>query len=278
MPSSRTLGRTQRPNNGELNSAHGEGTTIPQLLFTIRIVTFLHVIGVFLFEGFAIVGHVLMLNARRILISFYLLFFVALLICFELVRGRPTVSNTVTGTSIGGSNRMNMSSMHMSGMSMNASNGDILHSEETDHLKNIDEGIAVASEAVNSAVETVWETVIEQRYARRLRYFLQSNFGILYTCLGRGFYLIFVGGLATGEGFILMRLVGLSFMIFGFWMLILGVRYPALDKVFVMDSSLEDEFGENKNDDEENGTVTWTSITGSMNASETRGLIAHANR
>ena len=66
----------------------------------------------------------------------------------------------------------------------------------------LNEGFNKTSEAINKTFETVWEVVIEQRFARRIRYFLQSNFGILYSCTGRVIYLCFVGGLALGEGLI----------------------------------------------------------------------------
>ena len=45
----------------------------------------------FLFEGFAIIGHIITFNASRIVISFYLVFFTTLLLCFEILRGKPSM-------------------------------------------------------------------------------------------------------------------------------------------------------------------------------------------
>ena len=92
---------------------------------------------------------------------------------------------------------------------------------------------------------------------------------------------MFVGGLAIGEGFFLMEILGISFMIMGLWIITLGIRYPALDKVFVM-HSLEIEFGDDEYGsayDDEESAVTWTSLAGSSvsrinNDPETKSLIA----
>lgn len=274
LPSARTLGKRQTPNTGQLNSAYGEGTTVPQLLFKIRFVTFMHVIAVFFFEGFSIIGHIVTFNATRIVISCFLLFFVGLLCSFELLRGTPTVAVRDKWSNLRSSRIGNL-------LGGGGSNSNVNEEPEWAKMNHVDEGIAAASEAVNAAVETVWEITIEQKFARRIRFFLQDNFGVLFSCTGRGLYCIFVGGLALGEGFIFMELTGLCFVLMGIWIISLGIKYPSLNKVFVMDS-LEDEFGENhksKNSWHVDDTpITWTNPDNSYNSfnHESQSLIAHS--
>ena len=270
LPSARTMGKRQTPNIGQLNSAYGEGTTVPQLLFKIRFVTFMHVIGVFFFEGWSIIGHIVTFNATRIVISCYLLFFVGLLCSFELLRGTPTIAT-----------RDRWSTLKSSQIGRLLGGGGGSNSDEPawSSTNNIDEGIAAAGEAVNAAVETVWEITIEQEFARKIRFFLQDNFGMMFSCTGRGLYCIFIGGLALGEGFILMEIVGLGFVLMGFWIIGLGIKYPSLDKVFII-KSLEDEFGhESGNSLYINDTpVTWSNFNNSHNDfnHESQSLIAHS--
>merc|ERR1712038_393023 len=149
------------------------------------------------------------------------------------------------------------------------------------NMNNLDESIAAASEVVNTAVE--------QKHARRVRFFLQDNFGILYSCVGRGLYFCLVGGLALGEGIIFMEVIGYSFMLMGVWMISLRFRYPSLDKAFVMDFSLDDEFGENRNggvgssrgslydNEDQDSAVTWSSVSATNVdlPGERKSLMAH---
>jgi len=269
------FGYNQRPNTGELNSALGEGTTIHQILFKIRIITFILSFFVYIFEGWAIIGHVLFLNTPRIVLGCYLLFFVFLLCAFELVRGTPKVITPIDIMAMANGNGNGNNSG--SGMQNN-----IQH-------QLLNEGLnKTAGEAINQTFETVWEVVIEQRFTRRIRYFLQSNFGILYSCTGRAIYLCFVGGLALGEGLIFMEIIGILFVIMGIWMLTLGFRFPALDRTLVMDS-LEYEFGSQYNTSSDGNSVnggggsgsviTWSSVASkSANGGETRSLINNSSR
>jgi hypothetical protein len=116
------------------------------------------------------------------------------------------------------------------------------------------------SSETNAIVKVVWGTVLQNPISRKVRYFLQSNFGILYSCKGRGLYLAFMGGVAIGQGWPMICL-GISYIVFGIWTVTLGWRYPLLEDALVMDE-LEEEFGGKVKTlfDSGRSAVTWSSI------------------
>ena len=127
----------------------------------------------------------------------------------------------------------------------------------------------------------LWKMVVDGEQFRSVRRFMQDNFGILYSCKGRGIYICFVGGIALGQGW-LLSILGCSFICLGVWTISLGIRYPALDKAFVSNLDMEEEFwrtagggdtafsyGANSvnggvsagaEDDKSTSNVTWSSV------------------
>lgn len=227
-------------NTGVANSAAGEGTTVPQLLSKMRFFTFLLSALTIAFEAWVIFFHVVTLQAGKVVLGAYLLFFVGLLLLYEFVRGSPVPEAPNTHISLEGIVRKR-------GISLNAA----------------------------QVAELVWTLVLEKRWARRMRYFLQNNFGILYSCIGKGSYLCFVGTVAIGQKFIVIEILGLGFVFFGMWTISLRFRYPSLEKAMVMD--LESEFGEEEDDASVAGAsaVSWSSMRSSTrsNNEERRSLL-----
>jgi len=220
----------QRINIGELNSAAGEGTTIPQILAKMRFLTVLLSALTIAFEAYAMFFHAIFLHANKMVLGAYLYFFIGLLLCFEAVRGTPVPTSGVRLDAFG--NGLN---------------------------------------AVQVA-EIVWKLALEKRWARQVRYFFQNNFGILYSCVGRGVYFCFVGSLALGQGFLLIEILGACFMLMGLWTISLSFRYPALEKAMLMD--LEDEFGERQEGADGGGSVvSWSSIRSSSRSDERSSLL-----
>lgn len=226
-------------NTGVANSAAGEGTTVPQLLSKMRFFTFLLSALTIAFEVWAMFFNVVFLQGDKVVLGAYLLFFVGLLLLYEFVRGSP-VPESNTSISLEGIVRKGS-------INLNAA----------------------------QVAELVWTLVLEKRWARQLRYFLQNNFGILYSCVGKGIFLCFVGSVAIGQKFIMIEIVGFGFVIFGMWTISLRFRYPYLEKAMVMD--LESEFGE-EDDSSVAGesAVSWTSIHSSIrsNNEERRSLLS----
>lgn len=218
------MGR-RKVNIGELNSAHGEGTTVPQLLTRVRYMTFFLALCTTIMESWAFLFQLVSLKTDKIIMGFYLMFFVGLLVCYEIVRGQPRPGSFVDGnwTDLGVFQELDIA-------------------------------------------ELAWKTVLQSKLAKRIRYFLQENFGILYSCWGRGIYLCFVGGIALGQGILWMgKLVGSMFFMFGIWTISLKYRNPLFEKALIMD--LDHEF---KNQDryqkyEGDGIVTWTSLRSRIN-------------
>lgn len=200
------------PNTGFLNSSNGEGTTLPQLMMKMRLLTLIHVAITLFVLGFNVLSKVVFLQADKIVLSAYLFFFTILLLAFEIVRGSPKVDTK-------------------------------LLSSET-----------------SAIVKVVWGTVVQNPISRKVRYMLQSNFGILYSCKGRGVYLVFMGTVAIGQGWPMVFL-GISYIVFGIWTVTLGWRYPLLEDALVMDE-LEEEFGTKVQTlfDSGRSAVTWSSI------------------
>jgi hypothetical protein len=228
-----------RINTGELNSAAGEGTTVPQILSKIRFLTFLLSALTIVLESYAIVFNALFLQAPKVILGVYLLFFIALLLLFEVVRGDPVPTSSIT--------RGGLPFVNVVGGGMNAT----------------------------QVAELAWTIVLERKWARRTRYFLQNNFGMLYSSMGRGVYLCFVGSVAVGQNFILIELLGLGFILMGLWTISLTFRFPSLERAMIM--NLEDEFGDRSDDASLAGggssVVTWSSIPSSIRSDETRSLL-----
>jgi hypothetical protein len=135
-------------------------------------------------------------------------------------------------------------------------------------------GNGVNINAAQVAAELAWTIVLEKKWARRTRYFLQNNFGILYSCVGRGLYLCFVGSVAVGQNFLLIQVCGLGFVLMGLWTITLSFRFPSLENAMVM--NLEDEFGKKSDNVSVGGgssVITWSSIPGSIHSDETRSLL-----
>jgi len=107
-------------------------------------------------------------------------------------------------------------------------------------------------------VDVVWKVVLEKPWARNVRRFLQNNFGILYSCIGRGFYLCLVGGLAFGQGFIIIQLLGCGFVLMGLWTISLKFRYPSLDNAIFM--QFDGEGYDMDGADDDGSVLTWTSV------------------
>lgn len=241
--------RRNKINTGELNSAAGEGTTIPQILARMRFMTYALSGLTYAFEAYAMFFHILFLKADKFVLGFYLLFFVALLLLFEIVRGDPVPAANVL-----------YNQMQKGHMNVNIHNGSI----------NMN---------VNNAAEIVWKMALDQRWARQIRYFLQDNFGMLYSCSGRGLYLCFVGSVALGQEFIIIELIGVGFMILGFWTVFLSFRFPALEKALIMED-LEHEFGSRRGMEQDDASsihsgsaVTWSSVHSSTRSEEARSLL-----
>lgn len=217
--------RKRKVNIGELNSAHGEGTTVPQLLTRVRYMTFFLAICTIMMESWAFLFHVILLEADKIIMGFYLMFFVGLLVCYEIVRGQPRPGSFVDGNWT-----------------------DLVVFQEFD------------------IAELAWKTVLQSNLAKRIRYFLQENFGILYSCWGRGIYLCFVGGIALGQGILWMgTLVGSMFFMFGIWTISLKYRNPLFEKALIMDLDHEFKTQDRYQKYEGDGIVTWTSLRSRMN-------------
>lgn len=206
------------PNTGVLNSSDGEGTTIPQLLVRMRILNIIHVLLTLSLEGWALLGNVITLNFARVILGIYFIFFVVLLGIFELLRGRPismtTVSEDDDGTNGSASTQTN------GGMSSFAN---------------------IPAQQAQLMGSVLWKMVVDGEQTRSVRRFMQDNFGILYSCKGRGVYICLVGGIAVGQGW-LIALLGFSFICLGLWTISLGIRYPALDKAFTSNLDTEEEF------------------------------------
>lgn len=244
------LGRRSRSkiNTGILNSAAGEGTTVPQILAKIRFVTLVLSGLTFAFEFYCIFFHILFLRAAKLVLGCYLLFFVALLLLFELVRGDPIPAHQQynSGSVAGVSSGLGQ---------INYTNG------------NINVNMSNAAQVA----DIVWKLALEKKWARQIRYFLQNNFGILYSCMGRGLFLCFVGTVALGQGFPVV-IVGAGFLLMGLWTISLSFRFPALEKAMVMD--LEGEFGGYKDDASvASSAVTWSSLRSSARSEEHDSLL-----
>jgi len=241
---------SNRINTGELNSAAGEGTTVPEILSKIRFWTISLSGLTIILESYAIVFNTLFLQAPMVILGVYLLFFIALLILFEVVRGDPVPTSSVAGGGGGGLLLVKAAVGGSGGGGINAS----------------------------QVAELAWTIVLERKWARRTRYFLQNNFGMLYSCVGRGIYLCFVGSVAVGQNFILIQVLGLGFILMGLWTISLSCRFPLLEKAMIM--NLEDEFGDVRDDASIGGSsvVTWSSIPSSIRSDETRSLLNHHNK
>ena len=233
-------GRRLGINTGQLNSAEGEGTTIPQLLDKIRFFTIIFSGTTIVIEVWSMIVKIIFLQASKIVLGIYLLFFVGLLLLFEAVRGTPIPTASISSNVDGLYGNLNFNATQMA--------------------------------------EIVWKTALEQRWARQVRYFLQDNFGILYSCVGRGFYLCFIGSVAIGQGFP-QSINGFCFMLMGLWTLTLRCRFPSLEKAMIMD--LESEFGEERERlhsrflGSKNG-ITWSSVRSagsSVGSDERQGLL-----
>jgi len=199
------------PNTGLLNSSNGEGTTLPELLLKMRLLNLLHIFATWFVLGFNVVSKVIFLEADKIVLAGYLLFFTILLFGFEVLRGSPKVDTKLV------------------------------------------------SAQTSAIVKTVWGTALQNPLSRRMRYFLQSNFGLLYSCSGRGVYLAIMGSIAIGQGWPMVCL-GVSYILLGIWTVSLGWRYPLLEEALVMEE-LEREFGEVvETSNSWRGEVTWSSI------------------
>lgn len=225
-------------NTGELNSAAGEGTTVPQILSKFRFFAYVLSGLTVSFELYAMFFNILFLQADKFVLGFYLLFFVAVLLLFEIVRGDPVPAS------------------------------DVYYNSGRRSFVNVN---------INNATEVadiVWRMALEQRWARQVRYFLQDNFGILYSGTGRGVYLCIVGSLALGQGFIIIEIIGACFMLMGLWTIYLSFRFPSLEKALIMD--LEHEFGNVDHQDDASGSaVTWSSVksNSSSRSEESRTLL-----
>jgi hypothetical protein len=212
-------------NIGELNSALGEGTTVPQLLTRMRYITFFLAICTIIMESWAFLFHVILLETDKVVMGFYLMFFVGLLVCYEIVRGQPRPGSFVDGNWT-----------------------DLVVFQEFD------------------ITELVWKTVLESKVARQIRYFLQENFGILYSCWGRGLYLLFVGGICFGQGILWMgKLVGGMFFMFGIWTISLKYHNPLFEKALIMDLDHEFKADATYPKYDRDRIVTWTSLRSRMN-------------
>ena len=231
-------------NTGVANSAAGEGTTVPQLLATMRFFTFLLSALTIAFEVWAMFFNVILLKGDKVVLGVYLLFFIGLLLLYEFVRGNPVP----------------------------ASNGIARNIALQVHVPFIGNGSINLNPA--QVAELVWTVVLEKRWARQVRYFLQSNFGILYSCAGKGIFLCFVGSVAIGQKFLLIEILGAGFVLFGLWTISLRVRYPALEKAMIMD--LEQEFGDCDLSSTGESAVTWSSIHSSIRSTsgEKRSLLS----
>ncbi|GFH53620.1 predicted protein [Chaetoceros tenuissimus] len=237
----------ERINTGVLNSAAGEGTTIPQLLETMRYSTLVLCGVTICFESWAMFFNAILLKPDRVILGVYLLFFVGLLLIYEFVRGNPvpTVDHTA----------MLANAIPFLG------NGNI-------NSRDLN---------TEDVVGLVWTVVLQKRWVRRIRYFLQNNFGILYSCLGKGFYFCFVGTVAIGQKFIIIELVGIGFIVLGLWTITLSYRYPAIEKAMIVD--LEREFGtmdgSSSRSHSNSISLSWTSVHSSINngGDETTSLL-----
>jgi len=258
--------RLMRVNIGVTNSADGEGTTIPQILHRMRVAT-LTLSGLTIaFESWAMIFNTIFLKADKVILGWYLLFFVGLLLCFEFVRGTPKAH-----------------SISMMGI--------------IDERRFVDGNLNLNMQhAASEMADVVWRNALEERWARQLRYFLQDNFGIFYSCIGRAFFFMVIGGLAFGQDFILIQVIGIGFMLMGIWLITLRMRYPSLEKALVMD--LEHEFGGvrsggsqstmNSTNNDNESVISWSNVSGaslggsmsvrsnsnSSNNSERRSLLA----
>lgn len=241
--------RLMRVNIGVANSADGEGTTIPQILHRMRVMTLALSLLTITFEAWAMIFNTIFLKADKVILGCYLLFFVGLLLCFEFVRGTPKAHS-------------------ISMMS-------IIHQKNNMQLQ----------QNASQMADIVWRNALEEKWARRLRHFLQDNFGIFYSCIGRAFFFLVIGGMAFGQDFIVIQIIGLGFMFMGFWLITLRIRYPALEKALIM-TGLEDEFGDKKqivsNNDNES-VVSWSNVSGSSlggtsNPSNSERMSLLANR
>lgn len=227
----------ERINTGVLNSTAGEGTTIPQLLETMRYSTLVLSGVTICFESWAMFFNAILLKPDRVILGVYLLFFVGLLLIYEFVRGNPvpTVDHT----------EMLANAIPFLG------NGNI-------NSRDLN---------TEDVVGLVWTLVLQKRWVRRIRYFLQNNFGILYSCLGKGFYFCFVGTVAIGQKFIIIEMVGIGFIVLGLWTITLSYRYPAIEKAMIVD--LEREFGimrgSSSRSHSNSISLSWTSVHSSIN-------------
>lgn len=232
---------TRTINTGELNSAAGEGTTIPEVLGKARMLHILHVLAVFVLEAYTLLWHIVSFQIERLLWGAALLFLASLLGCFEIVRGQATLAD-VDRT---------------------------LTFQDIVHIGN--RSSRFGTSALNSAESVIYKVVVTGPKRRRIRAFLQKYVFILYSSIGRGLYLCVMGGVAWMHDEILMRILSISFGCLGLWTIVLRCRVPGLDRVF------EHHKGWTRHDDEEDGDdssiltgtsaatrgsiVTWSSIT-----------------
>lgn len=235
--------RPMKINIGVTNSADGEGTTIPQLMHRMRFMTLILSGLTIAFESWAIMIQAVFLQANKVILGAFLLFFIGLLLCVELVRGTPVPYSVAA--SAGSGMPMLDERLVSSGLVQQSLN------QSFNNAANL--------------VDVVWRGALEELWARRLRYFLQDNFGIFYSCLGRGFLFFFLGSLAWGQQFFVIRAIGLAFMMMGTWTISLKFRYPAFDKMLMME--LDNEFGESRavevDDVGESSVISWSSVGGS---------------
>jgi len=191
-------------NTGELNSAEGPGTTIEELQFRIRMLHIGISVLVYLFTGFAFLGDLLTLKIPELILTIYLVFFTTILCCFEFARGVST--STIT----------TIESTPFSGLSTKAKKTlSMLHGGGANHF-------------------TQHNTFLTPMQ-RSIQLFLKDNFGILYSCVGRGICLIVAGGLALGQGFMIMHFIGELFIFLGLWTISLKFRFPTLDMTYEND-------------------------------------------
>jgi len=235
--------RPMKINIGISNSADGEGTTVPQLLHRMRVMTLILSGLTIAFESWALIIQAVFLQANKVILGAFLLFFIGLLLCVELVRGTPVPYS----------------------IAVSAGSGMPLFDERLVSGGIVQQSLNQSFNNAANLVDVVWRGALEELWARRLRYFLQDNFGIFYSCLGRGFLFFFLGSLAWGQQFFVIRAIGIAFMMMGTWTISLKFRYPAFDKVLMME--LDYEFGESRavevDDVGEGSVISWSSVGGS---------------
>lgn len=235
-----TYDSTHNPNTGELNSALGEGTTIPEVLDRTRILHVLHILAVFILEWNSFFWHVISLQIERVLLAVGLVFLAVLLGCFEAVRGEPTLARS----HIARHSNIRFGTPVSSGLTAN--------------------GLAAGA--------VVYELVLSGR-RERIRNFLHKYVGILYSCIGRGIYLCVMGGLSWAHNTLLMEILGVSFGILGVWTITLHCRYPGLVKIYKEQKSMKRNVSVGVDDDSSVGgsIIAWSSVVSTVEGSKAEG-------